>query len=310
MGKGKYISYFLKNIPGALKIRFFHKTRRTSSFAGQKHISMESTDLLLKEAIDAGKPFAAIRFGGMELCALNGYEKRRLGLKKTYKEGVRKVMKVNAGYYPTDDESLDLYAKRFLTKLKEADILGIHGYHMEDYFIREYCPQAKLGLYEAMEPLHGDFISHLEGKKVLVISPFKEEIEAQYARKELLFPKGSNRLPDFASLTVIKPPMSQGDVVPEKSSLEALEEMKKAIDQTDFDIALIGAGVYGSLLALHIKSIGKSAIQTGGATMTLFGIMGKRWENRVHVSQYFNEYWIRPHEKIPGYQKIDAGAYW
>ena len=310
MGKGKYISYFLKNIPGALKIRFFHKTRRTSSFAGQKHISMESTNALLIEAIDSGKPFAAIRFGGMELSSLNGYEKRRLGFKKTYKDVTRQVMKVNAGYYPTDDESLDAYARYFLPKLRGVDILGISGYHMEDYFIREYCPQAKLGLCEGMEPLHGDFISHLKGKKILVISPFKEEIESQYARRGLLFPKGSERLPDFASLTVIKPPMSQGDIVPEKGSLEALDDMKKAIAEIDFDIALIGAGVYGSLLALYVKSIGKSAIQTGGATMTLFGIMGKRWENRIHVSQYFNEYWIRPHEKIPGYQKIDAGAYW
>ena len=55
---------------------------------------------------------------------------------------------------------------------------------------------------------------------------------------------------------------------------------------------------------------GKQAIQSGGATMTLFGIMGKRWEHRNHVAKHYNEHWIRPKSKIKGYEKIDQGAYW
>ena len=89
-----------------------------------------------------------------------------------------------------------------------------------------------------------------------------------------------------------------------------LEEMEERIRPIDFDIALIGAGAYGALLCFYIKSLGKMALQTGGATQTLFGIMGKRWENREHVAKYVNEYWIRPSKKPAGYQKIEGGCYW
>ena len=44
--------------------------------------------------------------------------------------------------------------------------------------------------------------------------------------------------------------------------------------------------------------------------MTMFGIIGKRWENRNHVSRYINSYWIRPSLKPKGYKDIENGAYW
>ena len=311
MNKAKrtYISYFLRNIPRALKIRLFHKSGKTSRFAGQKGISLAQTEQELIRLIESGKPFAALRVGGMEMCALNGYEKIRFGFAKTYKESVRYTMKTNAGYYPCDDASLNAYAECLLPKLKETDLLGISGYHMEDYFLKTYCGCAKAGLYLGFEPLLTHYSPALKGKKVLVVSPFTEEIASQYARRELLFPRGSDILPEF-ELKLLKAPLTQGDVVPEKSSLEELDEMERKMAEIDFDIALIGAGVYGNFLALHAKSLGKQAIQTGGATMTLFGIIGKRWQTRKHVSQYFNEYWIHPFTTIPGYQKIDEGAYW
>ena len=78
----------------------------------------------------------------------------------------------------------------------------------------------------------------------------------------------------------------------------------------DFDVLLVGAGAYGSFLALYAKSLGKQGIQTGGATSTLFGIMGRRWENRSHVSQYVNENWIHPTKKVEGFKKVENGAYW
>ena len=65
--------------------------------------------------------------------------------------------------------------------------------------------------------------------------------------------------------------------------MRSLEEIEVRIKDVDFDIALIGAGAYGLPLTLYCKSLGKMALQTGGATQTLFGIMGKRWENRPHV---------------------------
>jgi hypothetical protein len=56
--------------------------------------------------------------------------------------------------------------------------------------------------------------------------------------------------------------------------------------------------------------MGRQAIQTGGATQTMFGIIGHRWEQRIHVTQYLNDAWIRPSEKPIGAEKIEDGAFW
>lgn len=308
-----YCRYFLHNVPTALRIRFAHKMGQTNHFAHTKNITIASSGKLIAEAIQAGKPFAAVRFGGSELCALNGYEKIRLGFKKTYKESVRWAMKVRAGFYPTDDEHLNEYCQLLGKELSKADLMGIMGLHMEDYFYEQLTPHAQVITYEAMEPLLGGWTPYLKGKKVLVVTAFAHEVSFQYARREKIFPKEPELLPEF-ELKVLQAPMTLGDSKDYRfpSFMRSLDEIKAAIAATDFDIALVGAGAYGTLLALYCKSLGKMAIQTGGATQTLFGILGKRWENRPHVASRVNEYWIRPDpsSKPKGYEKIDNGAYW
>ncbi len=311
MGKKfSYIHWFIHNVPSSLRMRLFHKGKRTDRFIKEKDITMEKSDALLCSYIDSGKPFCAIRFGAVELSCLNNHEKIELGFKKSYKGSVQYSMKNNAGYFPVDQPSLQRYGDVLLPLLKGTDILGISGVHMEEYFKIHYCMEAKIALYEAMEPLQGSWSSHLKGKKVLVISPFEEDILSQYSKRESLFPKDSNILPEFTLLTIAAP-LTCADAKPESTDFFAeLEKMEKAMERLDFDIALIGAGAYGSFLALKAKSLGKQAIQTGGATMTLFGIMGRRWETRPHVAQYKNSSWIRPSKKPEGYSKIEKGAYW
>ena len=304
-----YVLYFLKNTPKVLGYRLFHIKPSTKRFRG-KALGLESTNQTLKDALDSSKPFSAIRFGAVELSCLNNHEKIELGWRKKYKESVRYSIKNNAGYFPTDEESLKRYGDVLFPLLQEVDFLGISGLHMEDYFARYYCPKSFPILYEGMEPLHGDWTTHLKGKKVLVISPFKEDILSQYQKRQSLFPKGSDILPEM-DLKVIEAPLTFADATPTSPSFfDELEKMESQMKETDFDVLLVGAGAYGSFLALYAKSLGKQGIQTGGATSTLFGIMGRRWENRRHVSQYVNENWIHPTKKVEGFKKVENGAYW
>lgn len=311
MGKrGRYFGHFIKNLPIAFSYSVLHKNPKISSFLGQKDMSIERANDILKQKILEGKPFAMIRFGGMEMCALNGHEKIELGFSKRYKDSVKYVMKHNTGFFPSDDEHLKVYGDRLLSQLGEVDVLGILGLFMESYFAKTYCPSAEYVLYEGVEPCHGDWTSALAGKKVLVISPFEDEIKAQYAKRQLLFPEGSNILPEFG-LRVIKSPMTLGEEEGELPTFfDELDRLYQKMDSEDFDVLLVGAGAYGSFLALHAKELGKISIQTGGATQTLFGIMGKRWEKREHVAQYCNEHWIRPYSKPKGNEVVDGGAYW
>lgn len=309
--RSRYIGYFIKNAPSTVWGRLFHKSKPINHFCGTKGITTEKGGEILKAKILAGKPFCAIRFGAIELGCLNNHEKIRLGFKKTYKDSVRYSIKHGAGVYPTDDKHLNEYCEEFEKEASFADILAISGIHMEDYFAAKLTPKAEIISNWSMEPLLGMWSGALKGKKVLVISPFNEEIKSQYARRDKLFPSEPDILPDF-ELSLIKAPETLGDVTnfPTPSFIETLKDLERKISATDFDIALVGAGAYGSLLCLYCRRIGKMAIQSGGATQTLFGIIGKRWENRSHVATRINEYWIRPNHQVPGYEKIDKGAYW
>ena len=75
----------------------------------------------------------------------------------------------------------------------------------------------------------------------------------------------------------------------------ARDSMKRQIDKIDFDIAIIGCGAYGMFLAQYVKSLGKKAVHTAGATQLLFGIKGERWiHEHPEISKAFNENWTFP----------------
>jgi hypothetical protein len=310
-GISHYLRYFIKNAPSTLHGRLHHSPKRISSFRGEKKIDVSTSGLFLRQKIKEGKPFAAIRFGAVELSCLNNHEKIVLGFKKNYKPSVLSSMKLNAGFYPSDAEHLNAFCALYEKEIGQADVLAISGLHMEDYFAEKLLPHAHVITNWALEPLLGGWTPLLKGKKVLVISPFANEIVSQYARREKIFPNEPDLLPEF-QLRVIASPLTLGEVsdFPFPTFFETLQDLEQKISQTDFDIALIGCGAYGTLLTLYCKSLGKMALQSGGATQTLFGIIGKRWEERDHVKKRINESWIRPENKPRGYEKIDKGAYW
>lgn len=309
--KSTYNFYFLKSAPNVLMYKLFKKKWNLTKFAGKKGISLTYSSNVLKSAIIEGKPFCAVRFGAVELSCWNNFHKIELGKKKKYKDSVTYSIKNNAGVFPPDKETLDAYSKLCLGRLKSIDVLGISGLHMEEYYYKCFCPQATVIQNWALEPLLGDWTPLLANKRVLVISPFAEQIKKQYRRRKKLF-NGFNVLPDFKELHVIEAVQTIADEVDPrfKNWFEALNYMKKEIKKVKFDIALIGCGAYGLPLAIYVKDLGKIALQSAGATQTLFGIIGKRWENRYHVKRYINEYWVRPERRPKNLEKVESGAYW
>lgn len=309
--KWRYIGAFIRSMPAVILYRLFRIKPHYDRIGNIRHITFSESDEVIKNAIQGNQPFAAIRFGGTELSAINNYEKIRLGFKRGYKRKVKKSMKINGGFFPTTKEQLNYYGKYLQEHLSEADILGISGLHMEDYYHRNFTPTATPIQNWALDPLLGSWSPLLKGKKVLVISPFADQIESQYRKRLKLFPENSNILPEMKLIT-IKMVLSNGSSHPKDygSWFEVLDKMKLEILKKDFDIALVGAGTYGTPLCLFIKELGKKAIQSGGATQLLFGIIGKRWENRLPIKEYRNQYWVRPNLKPEGYEKIEKGCYW
>jgi hypothetical protein len=307
--KSSYWQAFFRSAYHVFKWKLFRIKKSTTTFLHYRGLTLDYGNTTLKSAIEAGQPFAAVRIGAVEMGCLNNYEKILLGLSKTFKPSVKMGMKTFAGFFPPNDKNLTFYAKHFFKESSKTDILGISGIHMETYMYQRYFHGKAVIPYEAFEPLRGNWIQALKGKKVLIVSPFAKDIERQYARRESIFPRGV--LPEFKLLTV-KAIQTIGDQDDKRYStwFEALDAMKVEIMKHDFDIALVGAGAYGSHLCWFIKAMHKQAIQTGGATQTMFGIMGRRWQGREHVSRYVTDAWIRPSEKPLGAEKVEHGAYW
>ena len=128
-------------------------------------------------------------------------------------------------------------------------------------------------------------------------------------RRESLFPEGTDALPEM-DLRFVKPPLTLGSSDCGRSYFEMARPSLQEFGGLDFDIALVSAGGYAPLYLLKAREMGKSAIHVGGALQTMFGIMGKRWEDREHVARFLNESWIRPAERPAGCEYIDGGAYW
>lgn len=306
-----YIWEFLKSAVTVFRYKLFRILPPTDKIGKHKEITMQKSNRVIDEALTSGEPFAAVRFGAVEISALNNYEKIRFGFKRKYKKSVVYSIKNNAGFFPPTQEMISHYGKYLETNLKETDALGVSGVHMENYFFKHFTPDATPIQNWALDPLLGGWSHLLAGKRVLVVSPFAVQIEEQYKKRHLIFQQNPDILPEFELLT-IEAVMTNANAKDERFEnwFEALDYLKLEILKSDFDVALIGAGAYGTPLALYVKSLGKIGIQSGGATQLLFGIMGKRWEKRDYVAKYVNPHWTRPTKKPEGYQNIEKGCYW
>lgn len=154
----------------------------------------------------------------------------------------------------------------------------------------------------------------LDGKKVLVVSPFAETIRSQYKAREDWDMMGW--CPAFDQLHVVR---SRYSKAVDKNGFEnwndEFSRMFDEIKSIDFDIALLGCGSFGLPLAGKIKTeLNKSAIHMGGCLQNMFGIKGRRWMMRNDYVCFMNEKWIRPfHAEIPSdvenFSPVDGPCY-
>ena len=220
-----------------------------------------------------------------------------------------------SGFFPTTIEKVNQFGKLMLQDLPLVDILA-SWLSQERLFENEMKHAIKID-FELLNPYFSKipWTMALEGKKVLVVHPFSHTIERQYKKRTLLFE--NEVLPSF-HLKVIKAVQTLGGQPTQFADwFEALDYMKAAIDQEDYDICLIGAGAYGFPLAAHVKRRGKKAVHMGGSLQLLFGIRGKRWEDPNYNPNYnyfklINEHWVKPadEEKPLNADKVEDACYW
>ena len=290
-------------------VKAYRKTRMRFEYIGMGLMSEDAGNEKLREMLREGKPRMAGRFGAVEMRLVS---KWMAGKAFSVQEADQALYA--AGIFPNDPDFLKEFCKAYTDAMKECDLLGVWEVAGEKKAIRAFCRNPRLMPSRSLEPYYFNepWSGALSGKRVLVVHPFTESIQAQLSRREALW-QGKNVLPEFGSVSYLKTVQSNAGAETGFSNwFRALEHMKDQMKNADFDVAIIGAGAYGFPLAAHAKIMGKQAIQMSGATQILFGIKGKRWDHHPVISKFYNDAWIRPsHEETPPEtQKVEGGSYW
>lgn len=281
---------------------------------GRKHLTIEETNKLLFEKVKSSEPFALCRFGTTEMGFFAWWEEHELFGTNRYKRHIEWES------HPTEED-----AKKWVDSMKEvcskADVMAhfMDNPPYEEYIFSLYAKQAQYIRLDYMEPLETNhpWTMALEGKRVLVVSPFYKQIEQQYAIRDKVY-QGKTIFPEMDLVAI--PSVWYADAKSGKEQgydtwFDALDDLYNRIMEQEFDIALLSCGSMGFNLATMIKDSGKSAIHFGGALQMLFGVLGSRWENSEKYKPWINEFWVRADADCAPKNKrameiMDEGCYW
>ena len=295
-----------------------------------KYINGTSLNKFIYNSILSNKPFMVARYGSCELDAFVYPYLLRKSIFRRYKNYIKREISFirkddnyannllyplcnNAGFFPHQIELLGKFCDEMTKATNLLDCCCCCCWINEDVVKDEYHKDILFARLEEMEPYDYSepWSRALKGKKVLVVHPFADTIKKQYSKRELLW-SSTDILPEFELITIKAIQTIAGEKSEFETWFEALDYMKEQINNTDFDVAIIGCGAYGFPLAAHCKKNGKQAIHLGGATQILFGIKGSRWDELPAVNKFYNDSWVYPDssETPKNNKNVEGGCYW
>ena len=157
------------------------------------------------------------------------------------------------------------------------------------------------------------YYEKIQGKKILVVSSFAELCVQQYTSGNVY--KLGVQFPEVEGVVGVTPPYCFLNTGPHKNYFETLAFIFEQIKKADFDVAVLGCGVYGHMLTHLIHTeLNKDAVYIGGCVTNLFGILSSR-EKELGMGKDVktNEFWVLtiPDKYKPvNYKDIENGCYW
>jgi hypothetical protein len=289
------------------------------------------------EILTGSAPVFLSRIGGSDTNAVVSYFEAKAGTRNVSADEVKKHRQIVGrfnGYYDCKDENENYF--QYCELLLRCYLASKHLLFCNRELLSIYFPESLdpafltevpnrdgyMAMVERIEKVQGElycypyqfverlvfenstlfrvFSSVLPGKKVLVISPFADSINANFANRHSFF-KRNYVYPEF-DLQVYNTPITYSglpeEFYPHADWFETLEAMKSDIAKLDFDFALLSCGSYAMPLGLFIeKSLKRKAIYVGGVLQLFFGIMGRRYENQWFQEQINPEKFIYPVER-------------
>jgi hypothetical protein len=207
------------------------------------------------------------------------------------------------------------FVTRYQANTRDIDFLAVWFVKGEREFVEQHVPHAQLIGILALEPYtsaRSPWSARLEGKRVVVVSPFARSIQSQYARRTSVWRARPEMLPGFQLRTVHAPFSDYLVKSPHSDWFAALDSLKQELAAEPFDVAIIGCGAFSIPLAVEAKHLGGIGIHLGGATQLLFGILGGRWDDSDYLRPFVNASWVRPSgdERPARISRVEGGAYW
>lgn len=308
--------------------KLYNKTIQSSSQGNKK----------IGELIEKQQPVAIGKIGSAELQAIliykNIYKCNKITRNKilakspelaerdpkwlTFYRG-NHLFQYRAGIFPDTSSVFERFSQIYLECLPKMDLLAVWFNRNEAKIIKKFAPSAQLT--DSLGSLEPYFHTHpwsqyLKHKKVLVVHPFTDSIQYQYKRRELLWCHIEQEiLPEF-DLKTLRVPQNPAVAKPWFNDwFETLEYLKNEILKYEFDVCIVGAGGWSIPLVTYAKNLGKVGIHLGGATQILFGIKGRRWDNKEKFKRLYNKNWIRVLDnELPDMSKVNkinsGDQYW
>ncbi len=290
-------------------------------------LSPEDANRFISELLQSEKPFLVARLGMTELNAVKLLRKMQiLSIEEKFANygicgdwtfslprGAFQGLDNLSGFFPAEYSYVKRFAKSMIESMQSVDLLGSwangEGYFENELSSSEICSLRDIEPYYHRDP----WTQYLKGKKVLVIHPFASSIQNQYEMHRKALFEDPLVLPEF-QLSTLKAIQSIAGNRPEghKDWFSALNWMFSSALSVDADIVILGCGAYGFPLAAMLKTAGKQVIHLGGCTQILFGIKGGRWDTNPVVSNFYNDYWIRPsrEERPASAETVENSCYW
>ncbi len=283
------------------------------------------------------EPFFIGRNGTIETETLYFYVGIRRGtaFQTPYPPRLLDQMQRNAGVFPGTAEALDAWAEEYLRHLSSLTGLAAGWYqpvwHLERTILDAYAPQAFRTPLRSLEPYYSapalQWPRLLGGRRVAVVSSFARSIRDQLEsgrvadiwkgeQAGMLTPAEGTEPIQWSFLRTGYAPVTAMGHAGWPAGIRTWQEAVTAVvDQVVADgaeVALIGCGGLGMLIAGRLRALGISAFVLGGAIQVLFGIKGLRWERHDVISKFWNDAWVWPaEEEMPGGASlIEGGCYW
>ena len=252
----------------------------------------------LHKAIVSKEPLSVVRMGNVEITAL------------LQEQGIYSQMYTNAGFYGSPDIYLkwkNKYVKAILNSDVILDVFTCPSFIIQgDLMVKLNSWKPTLPYNE--DPIYWAKLLEMINEPVGVVSFFKADITRQLGKMDKIWnlPKLKNK-----NIVVVKAFNTIKGNEPHENWLKTFVELQKRVDKhPHIRIWLVSCGCYGLPLCDYIKSKGCRAIYVGGLLQLLFGLKGKRWDERKEVVKYYNKHWRYPEEKPANAEHVEGGCYW